>query len=193
MHQTAHTNQNRSESFMTKSFRATCLGLLFCACSGYAEQASVPGPFIDAGDVTWKVNDFPIVRWKTLIGGNEGGQIEQDDVQFGIWELAPHAIYHGHRHDAPEIYYVISGTGVWTVGASSREVGPGSTIYTAPGAVHKMVNSGDEPLRAVWLWWAPDGRREVFSGAYEYTEPPPQQATNVAPWGANEPDVEQWR
>ena len=176
---------------MAKTIRAACLGFLFFACSAHAEQPTVSAPFINASDVTWKVNDFPIVRWKTLVGGNEGGQIAQPDVQFGLWELAPHAIYHGHRHAAPEIYYVISGNGEWTVGTNSQMVGPGSTIYTAPDAAHKMVNLGDEPLRAVWLWWAPDGRREVFGGAYEYTEAPPKQANNVTPWDASDPSVEQ--
>ena len=137
-------------------------------------EPGVTGPFVEADSVSWKVNDFPVVRWKTLVGGTEGGQIDEPDVQFGLWELAPRGIYHGHRHEAPEIYYVTSGVGEWHVGDQRQQVGPGATVYTAPGKVHKMINLSDEPLRAVWFWWAPDGRREVFSGAYEYTEDPPQ-------------------
>ena len=55
-------------------------------------------------------------------------------------------------------------------------------INTAPGKVHKMVNLSEKPLQTVWFWWAPDGRREVFDGAYEFTEPAPQQPDNVERW-----------
>ncbi len=71
--------------------------------------------FLDESAVTWKVNKFDVARWKTLVGGNEGDQLDQADVQFGRWQLAPGATYHAHRHDAPEIYYIVSGEAEWTV------------------------------------------------------------------------------
>lgn len=141
-----------------------------------AEQAPpVSGPFLDAEAVSWKVNEFAVARWKTLVGGIEGGQIEQRDIQFGLWELAPRATYHGHKHLAPEVYYILGGRAQWTVGEDSREVSAGTTIYTQPGQVHKMVNLGDEPVQAIWLWWAPGGDAEVFKAPYEFTEPAPEQ------------------
>lgn len=139
------------------------------------EPSSITGPFLDQKDVTWKVNEFNVARWKTLVGGIEGGQIARDDIQFGIWELAPKAIYHSHKHEVPEIYFIISGKALWTVDDETREVGPGMTIYTQPGAVHKMVNLTSEPVRANWVWWAPDGDKTVFFGDYAFTEPRPDQ------------------
>ena len=94
----------------------------------------------------------------------EGGQIDHDDIQFGIWELAPKATYHSHRHVVPEIYFVTEGKAEWTVDGVTRAVGPGMTIYTKPGAVHRMVNHSNENVKAIWLWWAPGGDREVFCG-----------------------------
>ena len=129
--------------------------------------------FLDESKVSWKVNDFDVSRWKTLVGGDEGGQLVEADVQFGRWQLAPRATYHAHRHDVPEIYYIISGKAEWTVGTEVRLVSQGTTILTEPGQVHKMVNTTDEPVDALWFWWAPDGRTEVFSGEYEFTEPAP--------------------
>jgi quercetin dioxygenase-like cupin family protein len=142
------------------------------AAAGAAEEPASPH-FRDADAVSWKTNDFAVARWKTLVGGDEGGQLDDPDVRFGLWELAPRAVYHGHRHAAPELYHVLSGRARWTVDGEVREVGPGTTIRTPSGAVHRMENLGDETLRAVWFWWAPDGRREVFDGVYEFTEPPP--------------------
>lgn len=131
--------------------------------------------FLDQASITWKVNQHAISRWKTLIGGDEGGQINDEDIQFGLWELAPRATYHGHKHDAPEIYFITAGKARWTVGEESREVTRGMTIYTRPGRVHKMVNLTDESVRAIWVWWAPGGDRDVFSGDYTFTEPAPAQ------------------
>jgi len=170
----------------TISLGLAALLLVTSPASVTADDASPPAvtnsAFLDGTSVSWKVNDFTIARWKTLVGGNEGGQLDQADVQFGLWELAPRATYHSHRHQVPEIYYILEGSGQWSVGEETRHVGPGVTIYTRPGAVHKMVNLSDEPLRTLWFWWAPDGQREVFMGDYEFTEEPPLQPDNVVPW-----------
>lgn len=147
--------------------------VLFLALFLPGANAENPGPFLDEADITWKVNEHQVARWKTLVGGNEGGQIDRDDIQFGTWQLAPGAVYHRHRHEVPEIYYITQGRAIWTVGDDTREVGPGTTVYTKPHAVHRMENPGNEPVHAIWIWWAPNGDTEVFSGEYEFTEPAP--------------------
>ena len=153
----------------------TLVCFLMMAGVSIAQQTpAITGPFLDQSEVTWKVNEFNIARWKTLVGGIEGGQIDRDDIQFGIWELAPNAIYHSHRHEVPEIYFVTEGKADWTVDGVTREVGQGMTIYTKPGAVHKMVNLTGDTVRAIWVWWAPGGDKEVFAGDYEFTEPVPE-------------------
>ncbi|MEE4300270.1 MAG: hypothetical protein V2J24_12580, partial [Pseudomonadales bacterium] len=86
--------------------RVLFVPLLLLAASAIAGDAPTAGAFLDAEAVAWKVNAFAVARWKTLVGGDEGGQIDDADVRFGLWELAPRAIYHAHRHDVPEIYYV---------------------------------------------------------------------------------------
>ena len=119
----------------SRFFRFVTLAcLLMTAGVSIAQQTpAIAGPFLDQSEVTWKVNEFNIARWKTLVGGIEGGQIDRDDIQFGIWELAPNAIYHSHRHEVPEIYFVTEGKADWTVDGVTREVGQGMTIYTKPG------------------------------------------------------------
>lgn len=164
-----------------------CLLASSLAAHAHAEGAAAPpGPFLDADAVSWKVNAFEVARWKTLVGGDEGGQIDDADVSFGLWELAPRAIYHAHRHDVPEIYYVTGGRAEWTVDDETRLVGPGTVIRTPPGAVHRMVNVGEETVTALWFWWAPEGRREVFSGRYEFTEPVPEQPEGAGFGAASE-------
>jgi len=161
----------------SRFFRVVTLACLLMTAGGSIAQQTpaIAGPFLDQSEVTWKVNEFNIARWKTLVGGIEGGQIDRDDIQFGIWELAPNAIYHSHRHEVPEIYFVTEGKADWTVDGVTREVGQGMTIYTKPGAVHKMVNLTGDNVRAIWVWWAPGGDKEVFAGDYEFTEPVPEK------------------
>lgn len=143
--------------------------------SGASAATTEASAFLHETEVSWEMNAFPIHRWKTLVGGEE----DPADVLFGTWELAPHAIYHGHKHDAPEIYFVISGRALWTVGDETREVTQGTAIYTKPGKVHRMENLTGEPVKAIWIWWAPNGDREVFNGSYTFTEDPPTQTDNA--------------
>ena len=163
---------------MLKALLIIFVGLL--AIESNADSASMEAKaFLHGSSIGWKTNEFPIHHWKTLVGGGAGGQIFRDDLLFGEWELAPHAIYHGHMHEAPEIYYIISGKAIWTVGDETREVTKGTVIYTKPNAVHKMVNVTDEPVQAIWIWWAPNGDRKVFGGDYLFTEDPPVQPENA--------------
>ena len=53
-----------------------------------------------------------------------------------------------HRHHASEeLYHITAGHGLMTLGAARFEVGPGDTVYIAPGAPHCIANTGIEPLR----------------------------------------------
>jgi len=150
------------------------VGLIAIQSNAYAASAEASA-FVHESSISWKMNEFPVHRRKTLVGG----EVDPADIQFGNWELAPNAIYHGHKHEAPEIYYIISGKALWTVGDETQEVTKGTAIYTKPGAVHKMVNLTDEPVQTIWIWWAPKGDRTVFSSKYVFTEEPPTQSENV--------------
>ena len=151
------------------------LGLLVKANIVHAEDSA----FLHESAVNWEMNEFPVHRWKTLVGNGVEDRTSPDDIYMGTWELAPNAVYHGHKHETPEIYYVLSGKALWTVGEESKEVIAGTAIYTRPGANHKMVNLTDEPVKAIWIWWAPNGNRKVFESEYIFTEEAPVQADNV--------------
>lgn len=138
-----------------------------------------PSAFLHSSSLKWEMNEFPVHRWKTLVGIGADRQEGPEDIAFGQWELAPNAIYHGHKHEIPEIYYIVSGKALWTVGDETTEVSAGTAIYTKPGAVHKMVNLTDEVVKAVWIWWAPNGNTDVFESEYIFTEDAPEQSKNA--------------
>lgn len=53
---------------------------------------------------------------------------------------------HYHRV-TEELYFFTSGRGRLRVDGEERDVKPGDCVVLAPGAVHKLWNTGDEPLR----------------------------------------------
>ena len=144
-------------------------------------NVGVPRVHVNVKDVEWTASpQYPeelrrVYRYKALIGGNWKGVIPQADILMGVLELAPGAIYSAHAHPAPELYYVMSGTARWTVNEDTFDVEPGTAIYHAPEALHRMINTGDEPLRVCWMWWAPDGNREVLNVGSRLLEPVPEQ------------------
>ena len=53
---------------------------------------------------------------------------------------------HFHEH-TEEIYYILQGVAEMTIGDQKQQVGPGDAIGIPPGAVHTILNSGQEELR----------------------------------------------
>ena len=61
--------------------------------------------------------------------------------------LAPGAATTPHHHVVTEeIYYILSGTAVMTLGEETRPVGPGDAIAIPPGARHTIRNTGEQEL-----------------------------------------------
>ncbi len=52
-----------------------------------------------------------------------------------------------HAHPASDqVYVIVRGRGVMTVGEEEKEVSAGTLILVPPGAGHAILNTGDEPL-----------------------------------------------
>ena len=132
------------------------------------QQSYVPEScHLSAEDVPWgdysahyPENMMRTMRAKRLIG--PGGAIPHDEVVFGILELDPGASYPSHRHEAPEIYYVVQGRAECRFGDETFVARPGSMIQTAPGQSHSFHSLGDEKFVAVAFWWAPGGNRSAL-------------------------------
>jgi mannose-6-phosphate isomerase-like protein (cupin superfamily) len=53
-----------------------------------------------------------------------------------------------HRHrEIEEVYYIIEGRGVMTVGREQREVAAGDAIFIPRGNRHTLANTGTEPIK----------------------------------------------
>ena len=133
------------------------VAFLFILISTTASCAS--GPHVNASEVEWRstFTDYgpefaKAFRFRTLVG-EQSAPVQAPNIYFGEAEWAPGAIYVGHKHKAPEIYYVISGKAKWTVGEETFIATDGTAIYTKPDTLHRMENIGDGILRTVWIWW----------------------------------------
>ncbi len=144
-------------------------------------NSETPRSHVHVRDMNWTASpQYPealrrVYRYKALIGGGWLGVIPQKDILMGVLELAPGAIYSAHAHPAPELYYVMSGRARWTVNDETFDAEPGTAIYHAPNALHRIINTGDETLRVCWMWWAPNGDREVLHIGSKLLEPVPEQ------------------
>jgi mannose-6-phosphate isomerase-like protein (cupin superfamily) len=58
--------------------------------------------------------------------------------------IAPH--YHT---DFEEIYYVLSGYGIMTIGEEQKEISRGDVVYIPAIAPHALLNTGSVPLRFI--------------------------------------------
>jgi mannose-6-phosphate isomerase-like protein (cupin superfamily) len=60
------------------------------------------------------------------------------DLSAGIYALEAGGVDPQSPHTEDELYYVVSGRGVVTVGAETRPIVPGSTIFVAATVPHRF-------------------------------------------------------
>ena len=95
--------------------------------------------YYTGGDKRW-LRDKLV--WQRLFGPDES-----DDLIFGIAKLPPGEVHLLHHHeDAPELYYVLKGHGIFTVDEESQDCTPGMGIYMPAGSKHSIKNTGDGTL-----------------------------------------------
>ncbi|GHH58918.1 GDSL-type esterase/lipase family protein [[Pseudomonas] boreopolis] len=51
-----------------------------------------------------------------------------------------------HPHHKDEVYYIVSGRGLYALDGRQYEVGPGHALLTRPGSTHALLQTGEEPL-----------------------------------------------
>jgi mannose-6-phosphate isomerase-like protein (cupin superfamily) len=64
-------------------------------------------------------------------------------------EVEPGASQVRHSHDPEQVYVVVAGEGVMSVGEDSSAVEAGDAIYIPSNAEHEITNTGEEPLEYV--------------------------------------------
>jgi len=61
-----------------------------------------------------------------------------------------------HAHESSEEgMYLISGQGRLITDEGEQDLRPGMAIFMPPGVKHSIVNTGDEPMKLVWVYCPP--------------------------------------
>jgi len=54
-----------------------------------------------------------------------------------------------HHREMEEVYYIVCGSGVMTVGDETQTVRAGDSIYVPRGHRHTLTNTGAEPIKLI--------------------------------------------
>lgn len=73
-------------------------------------------------------------------------------------EIHPGREIEPHSADVDMEFYVISGTGRFSVGDEAAEAGPGNLVESPAGIPHGIVNTGPAPLELIAI---KNGRKQV--------------------------------
>jgi len=90
---------------------------------------------------------------KTAHGSELRPLIDRTTSKITVCSLAEEVLPPGravtphHHRELEEIYYILSGSGLMTVGHESVDVRSGDAIYVPRGHRHTLQNTGSEPIR----------------------------------------------
>lgn len=98
-------------------------------------------------------------------------RIAFDHPDLEIWELAlgPGATLPTHAEGAPGAFVVVGGRGTIDIDGERWRVTPGTTAKLEPYAVRRVVADDGEPLRWLWIRWAPGGDQSYIDAGYYLT------------------------
>ena len=105
----------------------------------------------DSRPESWSSPERGTVTWWEFFGGDSS---PTSDITAGLAEIPVGAAAppRGHHHDAAEMYYIVSGHGNVVVDGRATAVGPGTAIWIPADVEHFAHNTGDEPLRLLYVF-----------------------------------------
>jgi oxalate decarboxylase/phosphoglucose isomerase-like protein (cupin superfamily) len=104
--------------------------------------------YYTGGDKRWLRDGL---EWHRLIDPDVS-----DDLIFGVARLEMGQVHLLHHHDnAAELYYVLEGTGLFTLDDETIDGTPGTVIYISVGAKHRIENNGCQTLMFFFVYNQP--------------------------------------
>lgn len=96
----------------------------------------------------WQVVDAPSLGTEDYPYASYRRIFETDRMAMSLVTVRPGAAVPEHAHeDEEQVYYVLNGQGVVTLGEKRHAVGPGSAVYIPLGKRHGVTNaSASDPF-----------------------------------------------
>lgn len=108
--------------------------------------------FTHAGERQRETWDDPArgdISWYTLISGDS---TPTDSLSAGIAELEPGQSLALHRHAQAEIYCILEGRGIVTIGGAETTVSVGTVVFIPGDAKHGIRNEDGALLRLFYVF-----------------------------------------
>ncbi|MCR4443244.1 MAG: dimethylsulfonioproprionate lyase family protein [Peptococcaceae bacterium] len=99
------------------------------------------------------VKRIPARESKLLLSEATVG-VKNMSMGFNITEVNSMIPEHAHETEE-EVMFLISGQGIFVAGEEEFELVPETAFYAPPGVKHKVINTGNEPLKIVWVYSPP--------------------------------------
>jgi putative monooxygenase len=104
---------------------------------------------INIKDVDEIRKDENRTSWEIISGRTVGSR----NISVGLNETYPGRMVPEHKHDnEEEVMYFISGQGRFVTKDKEFDLIPGTVVYNPPGDPHKIINTGKEVLRFIWMY-----------------------------------------
>ena len=130
------------------------MALQSAAGVAYAPRMSAAAVFRNVSDCdteSWRSETAGSVDWWTLFSAD---RTATEGLTVGVAEIpvgAPRPA-RGHQHAQAEVYYFLSGSGEVMVNGEATQVTAGDAVHIPGDAEHLAVNTGDEPLRLLYVF-----------------------------------------
>ncbi|RKL64407.1 cupin domain-containing protein [Thermoanaerobacteraceae bacterium SP2] len=104
---------------------------------------------INIKDVQGIYREPPRTSWILVSEKTVGAQ----NLAMGINETHVGGCVPEHKHEKEEeVMYFFQGKGKFVTKDQEIQLEPGICIYNPPGELHSIINTGDEPLKFVWIY-----------------------------------------
>ncbi|MEI7593042.1 MAG: cupin domain-containing protein [Actinomycetes bacterium] len=129
-----------------------------------SDETATPSTVLHENDCEFE-HWHGIVSWRTLVSGD---RTRTDSLTVGTADIKAGSSVTGalHRHDPPEVYYILDGQGTVFIDDEEHLVSAGSTVFVPGGAWHYVENTGETTLRLLFVF-AVDSFDQVH---YEYPD-----------------------
>lgn len=94
--------------------------------------------------------EFTNRAYVELIGPD--GMVRSDDIRLGFYWHDSHTFYPAHRHNAVELYHVLSGTGLWQYQGRAWTPRPAGSFILHESRQDHATRTEAEPILTLWSW-----------------------------------------
>jgi mannose-6-phosphate isomerase-like protein (cupin superfamily) len=93
---------------------------------------------------------FPSGRETRRLAGVAG--LPATHFALGHSVLEPGGAIPNHEHPNEEVYVILGGRGLMTVGEEWQEVGEGDCVFIPPDTPHDLRNTGTDEMTVLWVF-----------------------------------------